>query len=536
MLSKYSQNHSSWRSAHQFTSGDPGSTTWISEIQPEHPIRSRFLGRSTAPSQPSLPGVCLSANSDSGAIGDAKTSFAVVTLVGQTSANATVVLRGTGLTTTADAKGKFLFANLPLTLGDNELTVVAKDAAESSSSTTTIQRVEADNVTPVVEWNANALKAILTAGTPPPAAARNLAIVHVAMYDAANSIVDQYQPYRINLNAPADASVNAAAVGAAYRVLSKLYPNQKTTFDAALTASLAKIPDGRSEAEGLTVGQTVADSILAERSTDGAGKTVAYIPSTAPGMWRPSSPDFKPAALPQWGKVTPFAMTTGSQFRPGPPPKITSKQCAEELNQVLALGRRNSRVRTADQTEIAIFWADGADTFTPPGHWNQIAEQIAAEQQNTTLKDARLFALMNIALADAGIAAWDCKYTYNSWRPIDAIHLAGSDGNRGTKAAPQWNPLISTPNHPDYVSGHSTFSGAASEVLTSLFGDRFSFSTASIGLPGVSRSYNSFRQAANEAGISRIYGGIHTQAANIAGKVAGRKIAGYVVKNLMTPV
>ncbi|NJL22515.1 MAG: vanadium-dependent haloperoxidase [Leptolyngbyaceae cyanobacterium SM1_3_5] len=151
-------------------------------------------------------------------------------------------------------------------------------------------------------------------------------------------------------------------------------------------------------------------------------------------------------------------------------------------------------------------------------------------------KDARTFALLNLGLADAGIAAWDAKYTYNSWRPIDALHLADTDGNPRTKAAPGWNPLISTPNHPDYVSGHSTFSGAASQILTSLFGDRFGFSSGSIGLPGVTRTFNSFRQAANEAGISRIYGGIHTESSNRAGKATGRALADYIVANFLTPI
>jgi len=493
----------------------------------------RLSRRSTAPQQP---GIELSPFSDSGAIGDSKTTFTTVTLMGQTTANVAVRLKGTGQVTTADAKGKFLFSNVALEPGKNEFTVVATADGQRNTFTTTIRRVAVDRVSSVVEWNANALRAILTAGTPPPAAACNLATLHAAMYDAVNSIADRYQSYRINLDAPAGASSEAAAVAAAYEVLSKLYPTQASTFDAAFTASLAKIPDGQSETDGVAIGRAIATAMLEWRKTDGANKTVTYTPLSEPGYWQPTAPDFRPAALPHWGNVAPFTMTSGSQFRSESPPPITSKQCAEELQQVKILGRRNSRRRTTDQTEIANFWADGADTFTPPGHWNQITERIAAQQNGSLLKDARTFALLNLALADAGIAAWDTKYTYNSWRPIDAIRSADRDGNPLTKAAPGWNPLISTPNHPDYVSGHSTFSGAADGILSSLFGDRYTFTSGSIGLPGVSRTFNSFRQAANEAGISRIYGGIHAASANKAGKAMGRALADYILQNFLAPI
>ncbi|MBD2090548.1 vanadium-dependent haloperoxidase [Microcoleus sp. FACHB-1515] len=484
-----------------------------------------------------LPGVTLSAFSDSGVLGDNKTTFSTVSLVGQTSANAIVRLKGTGRSTVADDKGRFLFSNVALAAGGNEFKVVAIDAEKQRSvSTTSIRRVAADRVSAIVEWNANALRAIVTGATPPPAAARSLAIVHTAMFDAVNSIVDRYKAYRVNLDAPAGASAEAAAVTAAYETLIKLFPTQKATFDAAYQNSLAKIPDGQSETDGIAIGRSVAATILESRKMDGATTAVSYTPSTTPGLWRPSAPEFKPAALPQWKNVTPFTMTSGSQFRPAAPPPLTSKICAEELEQVRILGRLNSRRRTAEQTEIALYWADGGGTYTPPGHWNQIVEQIAAEGNGALIKDARTFALLNLGLADAGIAAWDAKYTYNSWRPIDALRLADTDGNPRTQAAPGWNPLISTPNHPDYISGHSTFSGAASQILTSLFGDRYTFTSGSIGLPGVTRTFNSFRQAANEAGISRIYGGIHTESANRAGKATGRALADYIVANFLTPL
>ncbi|NJL22514.1 MAG: hypothetical protein HC895_19575 [Leptolyngbyaceae cyanobacterium SM1_3_5] len=344
-------------------------------------------GRSSHSAAPKLPGITLSAFSDSGALGDNKTTFATVNLIGQTSANAIVRLKGTGRSTVADDKGKFLFSDIALTAGKNEFNVVAIDETKQRSlSTTTIRRVAADRVSAIVEWNSTALRAIFTGSTPPPVAARNLAIVHTAMFDAVNSIVDRYKAYQVNLDAPAGASAEAAAVTAAYETLIKLFPTQKATFDAAYQTSLAKIPDGQSETDGIAIGRSVAASILESRKTDGATTPVSYTSSTTPGGWRPSAPDLKPAALPHWGKVTPFTMTSGSQFRPAAPPMITSKKCAEELEQVRVLGRLNSRRRTADQTEIALYWSDGGGTFTPPGHWNQIVGQIAAEGNGTLLK------------------------------------------------------------------------------------------------------------------------------------------------------
>ena len=172
-------------------------------------------------------------------------------------------------------------------------------------------------------------------------------------------------------------------------------------------------------------------------------------------------PDFLPPLLPQWPNVTPFAMTSGSQFRPAAPPALDSAEYAANVDEVMRLGGLNSTTRTADQTAIALFWADGGGTFTPPGHWNQIAADVSLERGNTLAERARLFALLNIALADAGISAWDAKYAFDLWRPIDAIRRGDTDGNDATIADPTWTPLLKTPPFPTYTSGHSTFSGAA---------------------------------------------------------------------------
>lgn len=505
-----------------------------------HPKVQQRAGRSAQSRrkvpQPDVPGITLSPFSDSGILGDGKTTFSTVNLSGQTSDQAMVKLRGFG-TAIADDNGKFQFDNVPIALGKNEFKMVARNAADGRSVfLAQVKRVSTELVDPVIEWNANALRTIVTAGSPPPVTARNLAIVHAAMFDAVNSIEGGYVPYKFKLAAPAGASSAAAAVSAAYEVLVKLYPKQKATLDTYLSNSLATITDGQSETDGLALGKAIATSLTALRSTDGAGKTVTYTPENIPGKWRPTAPDFKNAALPQWKDLTCFTMISSSQFRPAAPPALTSHKYAKDVNQVKELGRRHSRKRTDDQTEIAKFWADEAGTYTPPGHWNQLTEKVVANQGGSLLNNARTFALLNISMADAGVAAWDCKYTYSTWRPIDAVRNADSDGNRATKAQKGWQPLLTTPNHPDYVSGHSTFSGAAAKVLTQIYGKKFSFTTNSLGLAGVERSYESFNAAADEAGMSRIYAGIHTMSANTAGMSTGKALGRYVTENFLTQV
>ena len=235
--------------------------------------------------------------------------------------------------------------------------------------------------------------------------------------------------------------------------------------------------------------------------------------------------------MPGWGNVTPFVLKSESQFRPAGPPAITSAAYAAALNQVESLGAKNSTTRTADQTQIALFWADGGGTETPPGHWNAIAEQVATSRHDSIVKDARVFAMLDTALADAAIACWNTKFTANLWRPITAIRLADTDNNPATTADPSWTPLLATPPFPSYVSGHSTFSAAAATILSAVYGPNTHFNATSDGLPGVTRSFKSFNDAANEAGMSRIYGGIHFSFDNRDGLALGRSIGDYVVKH-----
>jgi hypothetical protein len=481
--------------------------------------------------------ISLAAESDTGFVGDRQTTAQSVSLTGQSAAFAKITIKGLGVSTIANQDGKYSFSNVNLKQGDNRLTIVATDIfGNQKNIKTEIHRAKKDDSGIIVDWNDTLLKAIAIDRTAPPRAARAMAILGVSIYDAVNSITDQGQKYLVNLNAPKGASAEAAAAEAAYQALKALFPNQTALFDTTLTRSLAKVTDGISEDRGREVGRTVAAQILASRQNDGSLNTVTYQSANADDSWRPTPPGLLAPALPNWPQVRPFTMTSGSQFRPAGPPDIQSEQFKAELAEVRSLGSLNSTTRTADQTEIAKFWADGPGSFTPPGHWNQIAQGIAVEKHNTLQENARLFALVNLAVADAGIVAWDAKYTYNQFRPIQGIRQGATDGSAvGWTLDPTWTPLLTTPNFPDYISGHSTFSGAGSTILAALYGDHVAFSTTSPlpELAGVTRSFSSFSQAADEAGRSRIYGGIHWESSNQDGLTVGRQLGNYVVRNFL---
>lgn len=393
---------------------------------------------------------------------------------------------------------------------------------------------------PVVDWNNAALDAIRAAGTPPPLAARHLATVHAAMYDAVNGIHRTHEPYVIWDRAPQDASPDAAVASAAYTVLTGLFANaqiQATNFAVRYVAGLGGLPEGPAKTDGVAWGRTVGEALLQWRSTDGSTLSVTYTNAPTPGVWRPTLPAHAPAVLPGWGNVTPFAMISGDQFRPPPPPSIAASAYAMEVNLTQSLGAWNSPVRTADQTEIAYFWSDGAGTATPPGHWNVIAQGVASNRNLSIAESARLFALLNFATADAGIACWDAKYAYSLWRPITAIREAETDGNPETTADPAWLPLLPTPPFPEYTSGHSTFSRAAATVLARFFGtDAIAFTATSEGLPGVTRSFDGFGEAADESGVSRVYGGIHFMSGNLAAQSCGYSIGNFVMDHSLLPL
>jgi membrane-associated phospholipid phosphatase len=384
----------------------------------------------------------------------------------------------------------------------------------------------------VLRWNELTLAAIRRESTPPPVAARNLAIVHASIFDAVNEITVTCRRFRVQIRPLPGASPEAAAAAAAHRALVALYPRLQATWDQALAESLAGLPDGDGKLFGRDLGIFVADRMLAWRSDDGMDRSVSYDPQAAPGVWQRTPPGFAEPLLPQWRHLTPFAVDHG-RIAVKDPPRLTDPEYTTAFKEVKQLGRADSKTRTKEQTEIAEFWADGAGTSTPPGHWNQIARTVARKRGTSLAENARLFALLNLALADAGILCWDCKYKLAYWRPVTGIQNADQDGNPDTDADRAWTPLLTTPPFPSYVSGHSSFSGAGAAVLADVFGDKVAFETTSEGLPGVTRSFKSFWAAAAEAGQSRIYGGIHWQFDNTEGLAAGRALARLVCRGYL---
>src|SRR6266496_1316322 len=388
--------------------------------------------------------------------------------------------------------------------------------------------VRADVVT---DWNLTTLQAAAAAGVN-QRQQRVATMAHAAMHDAVNSIAPQYEAYAVHVSPSGEASIEAAAVQAAYGVLIRLLPGQAAMLDAARSASLSQIPDGPVKEEGLAVGEAVAVQIVALRSTDGSDVDGTYTFGSGPGEYQRTPPTFGNPVLPAFRFVTPFVLRRGDQFRAEGPPRLRSDRYAADFNEVKRLGSVNSAERTAEQTEIALCGAE-----PPLAMWNRVARSMTAQRQTGLVENARLFALMNLAMMDATIACWDSKYTYRFWRPVTAIPLADTDGNDETEADPAWTPLRPTPLHPEYPSGHSCVSNAAAKVLTSLLGTHTAFSTATSTCPaGVVRGYDSFKALADEVGDSRIYIGFHFRSSIRDGAKIGRHVGHWTVRRFLQPL
>lgn len=304
------------------------------------------------------------------------------------------------------------------------------------------------NAVEVVFWNGVLLEAVRTGYTPPPQASRAMAMVHAAAFDAVNSLSGEYTPYHQSYTFSPGALGEAAVAQASRDVLASLFPAQWATFDAALANRLAMLPTGPDRDAGVALGASAATGILNLRASDGSGLVVDYFPGGDVGDWRPTPPANANALAPHWPLVAPWTISSGSQFRdPVGPPPIASSEYAADLAEVRDLGSATSATRTADQTEIAQFWADGGGTATPPGHWNRIAQNVVTAEGLSLVESARTFALLNLGLADAAIVSWDNKYAFEFWRPITAIR------EDGTSPDPAWTPLLTTPPFPATPAG-----------------------------------------------------------------------------------
>jgi hypothetical protein len=412
----------------------------------------------------------------------------------------------------------------------------------------------------VTDWNLNAAKAATAAclhiSGNGLAESRMYAMVHAAIHDALNAIHRRSRPYVFDVTVDPGTS-HAAAIAAAARdvlvsVVAQLPESPQCTLngiasvEADYTAALAAIPPGTAKTDGLTVGRAAAAAIIALRAADGSNQPLvdlAYPQGTQPGEYR-FTPGFPFAFAPGWGNVTPFVLKHSSQFRPSPPDKVSGKKFAADFNEIKALGGDGlitPSARTADQTQIGLFWIESS-----PLACNRFARAVSAGRGLDLWENARLFGLLNLAMADGYIASWETKYHYNYWRPVTAIHTADTDGNPDTIGDPTWTPLQLTYPIPDYDSGHAVEGGVAAEVLKEVFGtDEIAFTACSLSLPAgstcsdpspVLRSYSSFTEAADENAESRILIGIHFRKAVEEGVRHGRRIADRAVRNFLKPV
>jgi hypothetical protein len=409
---------------------------------------------------------------------------------------------------------------------------VSLDAQRQDSGNSASQPVNA-----VIQWNRTLLVIARTPGAQPATIhpTRSFAMMHAAIYDAVNAIDRTHKPYFIRLSGvPRSASQDAAAAAAAHDVLVALYPNFQSTLDSQLQTSLAPIPEGADKSAGVQAGETVAAQILALRKHDGSdAQPIPYVFGTAPGDYQSTPPNFpKQPQFTHWSHVAPFALERGNQFRPGPPPALTSDTYSDAFNEAKALGIANGTASTPDQALTGRFWNGAIQNY-----WNEISQTAALAHNLTTAESARLFALLNLALADDVIAFYDAKYVYNFWRPVTAIRSAATDDNPDTAADPNWLPEVgNTTPDPSYPGAHAVISASGAAVLISFLGrDHFDFGVTSEVLPGVQRSFNRISDAEEEATLSRIFAGVHFRPDLTVGNRLGAEIADFVVDNFLTP-
>ena len=379
----------------------------------------------------------------------------------------------------------------------------------------------------ITDWNEKAV-AFVTPRMVPPAAQRVVAIVQVAMFDAVNSIERRYRPYLVQLPAASTASQEAAAAAAAGTVLIGLHPQAEAELRGAMTSYLSNIPNGDAKSDGINLGEAVAAKILESRAKDGADAPDSYRPKAKPGVYIPTP--ITVASM--WPNVTPFAMTSPSQFRPVPPIALNGEQWTADYNEIKDLGGKASTKRSAKQTEDARFWL-----ITGPQSTDPIARQLVAAKRMSVVDSARFMALADVALADAYIAVMDAKYHYDFWRPITAIRNGDNDDNPATERDATWQPIDNTPMHPEYPCAHCIGSAALATVAELVLGtaDIPEVTMTSSTAPGVTHRWNNLRAYADEVAYARIWAGFHYRFSTRVGQDMGRKIGQHVVDNVMQP-
>jgi len=359
---------------------------------------------------------------------------------------------------------------------------------------------------------------------------RTLAMVHVAISDAINTVQNRYTRVIATLPAAPGASVEAAAATAAWHILTQIYPKEKAKIEEVYATSLKAIPEGPAKSEGITLGMEVAKAVQADRATDGTSAPDTYRPHTTPGAYVPTT-------LPLWeqyARAKPWVLKSADQFRPGPPPALSSAEWARDYNEVKSLGGTKSTARTPEQTEAVTFWENV--NFGPA--WQAAARELSTNKEMPLAECARLFALLNMSLANAYIVNWDAKYTYNFWRPITAIRNGDQDGNDATERDAGWTSFNPTPMHPEYPSQATINATIASAVLESVFGPvkAIPFTATDVRDAKRTRQFASLADMAEEQKNVRVWGGVHYRFAIRASEEVGPKVAAYMIENTLKPV
>jgi hypothetical protein len=391
----------------------------------------------------------------------------------------------------------------------------------------------------VLDWNAIAVNTAIANNQNPFAQARFASIAQLAVFEAVNSITGGYQPYLGTIVAPPGASPDAAAIQAAYRVLSTYFPASAMTLDAERTTSLASLPDGQAKNDGIATGEAAALAMIALRANDGSSIVLFKIPGPpVPGEWQatPSCPIVNGVAVGlffQWQNVIPFGIPSASAYLLDPPPALTSNEYAKTYNEVMTVGSFNSTERPQDRSNVALFYAASSPTLV----FNQAAVQVAQQQGRSLSENARALALINMAMNDGLVASFLNKYHYNFWRPETAIHAGDTDGNSKTDPDPSFVPFITTPCFPSYPSNHGSASNGAAETLRRIYGEAgHSITISNPVVPDIVLQYTSFKQITDDISDARVYGGIHFRTDQVAGERLGRAIGTAIYKNNLRPV
>src|SRR5216683_4243822 len=384
----------------------------------------------------------------------------------------------------------------------------------------------------ISDWNQNTIEVLTAANVLGNPWSRAMAMVHVAMSDAVNSVQPRYTRYVATAPVAPNVSPEAAAVSAARHILIQLVPAQKSKIDEMYADSLSRIADGAAKTDGIALGEQVAALIQSDRATDLTNAPDTYRPITSPGVWVPTQPPL----FPQYAQAKPWSLKGADQFRPGPPPQLTSAVYARDYNETKELGGSKSTKRTQQQTDAVRFWTQGQGNFGPA--WHEAARQLSAGKGLGLHDNARLFALLSMGIANSFITDWDAKFHYNFWRPVTAIRNGDIDGNGATERDAGWTPLSVTPMHPEYPSQAAIQAGAAAGVLETVFGTGpvSTFTATDSADARLQRQFTSIGQMAEEQRMVRIWGGIHFRNTLEVSERMGRNIAAYLISIDITPV